>query len=149
RRVNGRLNGQGLRAGAAALAALAGAAAALAGGTPENILLVIDPSRPESLYVGHYYKNARNIPDANVLYMDPDAASYAAFAAGQRVGFLGELVQRSLEDHIDYVVVAPGPSFYVSAPGLVSDGCFPVSRFSMSSMFTMARLDEDIAGSPS
>lgn len=131
------------------LAVLAGGATALAGGTPENILLVIDPSSPESLYIGNYYKHARGIPDANVLYMDADAAGYAAFVDGQGAGFLGALAQRGLEDHIDYVVVAPGPSFFVAAPGLVTDGCWPVARFSMSSVFTMARITDDVLAGPS
>lgn len=124
--------------------------AALAGGGPDNVLIIIDPSSPDSLYLGNYYKNARNIPDANVLYIDPDAANYPAFAGTQLPGFLGNLTQRRIDDHIDYVVVTPGNSFFVSAPGLITDGCFPVGRFSIGSVFGMAFIKNEIlAGLPS
>ena len=40
-----------------------------AGGGAENVLLLIDPLSADSKYVGNYYKQARNIPDRNVLYL--------------------------------------------------------------------------------
>lgn len=129
-------------------AGLAAALPALAGGGPENVLIVIDPSSRESMYLGNYYRAARNIPEANVLYMDPDATDFPAFLAAQHKGLLGQLRQRGLEDHIDYVVVTPGNSFYVSAPGLVSDGCSPVTRFSIGSVFTLAHVVGDIIPGP-
>lgn len=143
----------GGRRTACILGALAGLAAlpgthALAGGTAENALLLIDPSSVDSMYIGNYYRNARNIPDANVLYLDPDAPNYTAFRATQLVGFLGELDQRRTLDHIDYVVVTPGNSFYVSAPGLVTDGCSPVTRFAMSSAYAMAYIVDDVLAGP-
>lgn len=131
-----------------ACAGLALACGAMAGGGPENVLIIIDPTSPESLYLGNYYKNARNIPDSNVLYIDPDAANYPAFGATQVPGFLGTLTQRRLDDHIDYVVVAPGNGFFLPAPGLVSDGCFPVGRFSIGSVFTMAFIKDEILTGP-
>jgi hypothetical protein len=58
---------------AAAVLALAGRA--LAGGSPENVLIIVNPGSAESMYVADYYKNARNIPDANVLYLEPTAVA--------------------------------------------------------------------------
>ncbi len=117
---------------------------ALAGGSGENLLLIIDPSNPESLYIGNYYKDARGIPDANVLYVDPDHPSYQDFAGQGLDAFLGELAQRRIGDHIDFVLVTPGNGFFVSAPGLVNDGCFPVTRFAIASCYTMAHLKAEI-----
>ncbi len=127
-----------------AAAGLAMGGSAFAGGGPESVLIVIDPLSPESLYLGNYYRNARNIPDGNVLYLDPDAASYQAFAATQLAGFLGHLGQTRVDDHIDYVVVTPGNGFFIPAAGLVTDGCFAVTRFSIGSVFTMAFIKNDI-----
>src|SRR6516165_579357 len=52
----------------------------LAGGTPENILILVNPANAESMYLGHYYQNARNIPASNVLYIDPTAVDYPTMA---------------------------------------------------------------------
>ena len=129
---------------------LLSASMARAGGGAENALLIIDPTSPVSLHLGNYYKSVRNIPDANVLYLDPDAVNYPAFVATQLPGFLGNLAQRRIEDHIDFVVVTPGNSFAIQAQGLVgSSGCpAAVGNFSISSVFTMARVVGDIIPGP-
>jgi hypothetical protein len=127
----------------AALAALAGACApALAGGGPENVLVIADPSSSESMYVTNYYKKARGIPDSNILYFDPDNANYAEFAGVPLEGFLGNLKQRVIDERIDFVVVTPGSSFFVNAANYVNDNCFPVNRFAISSNYTMAYIKD-------
>src|SRR5262245_17904694 len=78
-----------------------------AGGTPENILLIIDPASPTSLYIGNYYKNARNIPDSNVLYLRAAGANYADFRSLTQTAFQDLLTQRGIAQQIDYVVLAP------------------------------------------
>jgi hypothetical protein len=124
--------------------ALATGTATAAGG-PHSVLLIIDPTSPESLYVGNYYKSVRRIPDRNVIYMPPGAADYASFADHQLATFFGMLANRVVEDHIDYVVIPPGGSFYVSAPGLVDPlGCTPFRRISISSAYTLAHLWREI-----
>lgn len=127
---------------AALLSLLAGAARA--GGTPENALLVIDPLSPESLYVGNYYWHARGLAPNAILYLDPDSTSYPTWVAEIQPGFLGELSQRSIRSHIDYVIVTPGNNFYVNAPGLLSDMCAPVNRFSMSALFSIAQNSTEV-----
>lgn len=140
------------RTAAAVLAATAGvlslAGAARAGGSPENVLVIIDPGSSESMYLGNYYKNARNIPDANVLYVNPAPAAFSDFtgANGDLNALLGQLKNARIDDHIDYIVVAAGGSFYVSAPGYVIDGCSPVTRFSQSAIYTMAYIAPQILG---
>jgi hypothetical protein len=106
------------------------AATARAGGSPENAILIVDPTNPESLYVANYYKSKRDIPDANVIYMDPNPGSYAQFVASTLNGFQGSLANLRLADHIDYVILPSGSNFYMSAPGLIDDQCSPVTRFS-------------------
>ena len=120
---------------ALALVALAAAVAAAEG--PENAILVVDPTSHDAMYVANYYKAARGLPDANVLYMAPGAANLAAFAGANRDGLLGALANRRLDDHADLVILPPGP-FYVSAPGLISDGCSPVNRLSITSAYATA-----------
>jgi hypothetical protein len=136
----------GLISGTLGALLLAAAPAARAGGTPENVLLIIDPSNSNSLYVGNYYKNARDIPDRNVLFMATGATNYPTFASYNLVSLSGTLANQGIADHIDYVVVTPGSPFYVYAPGLVTDSCFAVSRFSISAAYTSAFIANEILG---
>ncbi len=130
--------------GLAAILMLAVVPPAGAGGTPENLLLLIDPSNADSLYVGNYYMNARQIPACNVIYMSPGATDYSRFADINLDELFGSLTQAGLYDHIDYIVTLPGAPFYVSAPGLVSDSCSPVTRFSISGAYTMAFISNEV-----
>lgn len=115
-----------------------GSTAARAGGTPEEAVLLIDPTRPDSMYVGNYYLHARDIPRANALYMKPAAANYPTFVAHNLPALFGELANRSIRDHIDYIIIAPTDSFYVSAPGLVNCACTaPVTRFALTTGYTL------------
>ena len=136
---------------ASSLIAAAGLTApAMAGGSAENAVLVINPASLESMYVGAYYKNARDIPDSNVLYVEPGVANYATFSAANGVldGFFGMMANARIDDHADYVVVTPGNIFYVSAPNYVTVNCSAVTRFSIGSVFTMAHLRNDILVNP-
>ncbi len=133
------------------LLSVCGAAAMIAGvaradSSPENALLVIDPLNAESLYVGNYYWHARTLAPNSILYLDPDSTDYPTWVATVQPGFLGELTQRSIRSHIDHAIVTPGNNFYVSAPGLLSDMCVPVFRFSMSGLFTIAQNSTEVLG---
>lgn len=116
----------------------------LAGGTPENALIVIDPARTDAQYIGNYYRFARNVPPENVLYMDPAAVSFQVWAGHHREALLGHIANRRLEDHIDYIVLAPARSYRIAAPGLVSDNCAPVQRFSITGMYTMTFIADEV-----
>ncbi|MCH7702879.1 MAG: hypothetical protein IID37_14440 [Planctomycetes bacterium] len=122
-----------------------------AGGGPENVLLLIDPLSADSMYVGNYYKQARNIPDRNVLYLPaaPDGTNYAEFSETNLPVLLGMLNQRHVADHIDYVVIPPGGDYRLSASGFIFDFCSPVNNFSTSSLYTMAYLSDAILDSVS
>ncbi len=119
---------------------------ASAGGTAENILLIINPTDPDSLYVGNYYKNARGIPDENVLYLSSDSPNYGTFVNDQVAALLGTIDNRDLMDHIDYVVLAPGVPYRISASNLISDGCAAVHNFAVDSSYGMAFLTDQILG---
>lgn len=126
---------------------------ARAGGGPENIIIIVDPSDAESMYAANYYRNARNVPDANLLFMDPAASNYGAFASHNLDAFLGTLANRGIDDHIDYVLIMPGAPFFISAsPAFISEPCsniVQVRRFAIASLYTMAFLKNDIlAGLP-
>ncbi|MCY2960194.1 MAG: hypothetical protein NTY35_08510 [Planctomycetota bacterium] len=114
-------------------------ATALAGGSPENAILIVDPSNPVSLQVANRYRTLRDLPDRNVLYCAPNPGSYAAFQASVKPAFLGSLEQLGIEDHVDYVLLSAGSGFQVAASGLVSDGCSAVNRFAVTTPFTIAR----------
>ncbi len=115
-----------------------------AGGTPENAFVLVDPSDLDALYVANHYVSARNIPAQNVLYIDPGAADYAGFVDYNLDALLGTLANRELTDHIDYIVVAPS-NFYLSASNLITDQCWPVNRFAISSCYTMAHIADTVS----
>lgn len=96
------------------------------------------------MYVGNYYKSARSIPDANVLYLSSDAPNYVTFVDDQVASLLGTLENRDLWDHIDYVVLAPGVPYRISASNLITDGCSPVHDFAVDSCYGMAFLTDQI-----
>ncbi|MBI5365262.1 MAG: TIGR03790 family protein [Planctomycetes bacterium] len=132
------------------LSALGLALAARAGGSAENVLLLVDPSNPEALQVANHYRAARGIPDGNVLYMAPTPATYTGAVAAETKAFLGALEHLGIADHVDYVVLPSGGSFFVSASGLVSDGCSSVNRFAAPTPYTLVRVESTIlAGTPS
>jgi uncharacterized protein (TIGR03790 family) len=126
------------------LSLLLSTADARAGGGPENALLIVDPGNPESLYIANHYKTARNIPDRNVIYMNPQPANYNGFVDFQLDAFLGSLTTLGIDDHIDYVIIPPGSDYRVSAQGFITDGCVAVQNFSVSSLYTMAHVTDDI-----
>jgi hypothetical protein len=122
------------------------AAPAWGGGTAEEAFLIVDPTRLDAMYVGNYYLNARDIPGVNVLYMDPTSPDYVTFAGDQRDALLGMLENRGIRDHVHYHVMPPASSFYVYAPGLITDGCSPVTRFSLSAVYTLIYNKSGILG---
>ena len=114
---------------------------AAGGGGPENTLVIIDPGDPDSTYLGNYYISARLIPPRNVMYVGQEAADYSTFVNHQLEAVLGEVSNRGIEDHIDYVVLASGLVYRLSATGYITDGeCIGLSRFSLSSAYTVAHL---------
>ncbi len=127
----------GKRHGWALAAVLVAAPIAWGGGTPEDALLLIDPTRPDAMYVGNYYLHARDIPPVNVLYMDPMAADYWEFAEDNLDALFGQLANTGIREQIDYVVVMPASGYRMYAAGLVSDGCSPINHFSLSSVYTL------------
>ncbi|MCC6284068.1 MAG: hypothetical protein IT439_02015 [Phycisphaerales bacterium] len=123
---------------------LASGSALGTGGTASRAVVIIDPLNPQSLLVGNAYVAARDIPGDRVLYMTPAPSDWNTFKALQRKALLGELTQRGLENNTDFVVIAPGGSFFMSAPGLVSDSCFPVNRFSVSGAYSLSLVADSI-----
>lgn len=126
----------------AMLACLAGRAAA--GGSGENVIIIADPLSPQSMYAANYYRHARGVPDSNVLLFHPGASDYQEFVAFNLAALRTLVAERGIEDQADYVLLMPGAPFYVDAPGLVSDGCSPVRRFSISGAYTTAFITDDV-----
>lgn len=132
--------------GRTALVSVLLAASGLAQATDgTNAVVVIDPTDPVSLYVGHYYKAARDIPDHHVIYMPITSSNYTTFRQFQLPIVRAVLTERNLDQLVDFVVLAPSDTFFVAAPGLVVDACSPVSRFSITSAYASVFLDDVFA----
>lgn len=126
----------------------------LAGGGPENVVLVVDPADGRAQAVANHYMTARGIPASHVLYLPSSAESYAAFATFQLPALLGTLRQRGMEDEVDVVILASSQDFYLPAPNLIAgyippgggtEQC-PVRRISLTSAWTLAPIAADILG---
>ncbi|MCC7389101.1 MAG: hypothetical protein IT431_10070 [Phycisphaerales bacterium] len=128
-------------------AVVAGAGAAAAGGSGENVIIIADPLNAESMYAANYYRLARNVPDSNILYFSPGAANYQSFVGFNLAALRALIAQRGIGSQADCILLMPGAPFYISAPGLVTDSCSPVNRFSITGAYTTAFIaDEVLAG---
>lgn len=119
-------------------------AAAWAGGVGENAVLLIDPSDPVSMRIGNHYKAARQIPDANVIYYRSDATGYIDFANRVTPTFLAALAQRGLDDHVDFVILAPTAGYRIPSDGLFTDNCFPVGSVSVPTAYCTAYIRNEL-----
>ena len=129
-----------LRAGACALL---GSVSVFAGGSSESALLIVDPGRPESLYIANVYRATRSLPAQNLLYMTPEASNYGELTQVQLPAFLAAVETGGLE-LVDYVILPPGGGFRIPAAGLVSDSCSPVNHFALASAYGLARQADTI-----
>ncbi len=107
-----------------------------------DVLLVIDPTDPVSMMVGHYYQNARGVPDNQVVYMPIATSPYLSFREFQLPAIRAVVDQRDLGLLIDYIVLAPSTTFANFVPNTFVDSCSPVSRFSITSAYASLYLDD-------
>ncbi len=121
-----------------------------AGGGPENVVLLVDPRSDDALRVANHYKSVRNIPDRNILYLNPVPFDFQDFADFHRNALLGTLGFRGIDDHVDYIIIPPVEEFFVRSGDDLVDaaGCTPggIGRFSASSVYTTTFVTEDILG---
>jgi uncharacterized protein (TIGR03790 family) len=81
---------------------------ALAGGGPENVLLLVNGNSPSSQTIANYYIQLRNIPASNVVYIDwsgpLDECGAIAFRDKILAPALAAIRDRKLAAQIDYIV---------------------------------------------
>ena len=95
------------------LAALvAPVATTLAGGGPENVLLVVNPRSYSSLTIANHYAHLRGIPAENLLFVPCDPATevtdVGAFRNEILIPIIRTIEARHLANQIDYVVYSSG-----------------------------------------
>jgi len=83
---------------------------AMAGGGPQNVLVVVNQLSPRSMELGHYYAEKRGIPERNLcpVRIDPDSqnATWEEFST-QVVDVIERHVNaRDLQGQIDYLVLS-------------------------------------------
>ena len=81
---------------------------ALAGGGPENVLLVVNANSDSSKQIANHYIELRKIPPANVVYIDWKGNLEIGSAENLRTKILTPVLEamksRDLTSHIDYIV---------------------------------------------
>jgi hypothetical protein len=96
-----------------------GANGALAGGGPENVLLVVNERSWSSLTIANHYIQLRAIPPQNVVYVPWTLDNEQIDAATMREKLLGpvlaEIERRRLGDHIDVIVYSADFPTLISA----------------------------------
>ena len=84
----------------------------LAGGGPENVLLVVNPTSPDSLAIANTYTALRNIPPHNVVYIPwPEKeilTKIDPFREKILIPVLKSIQTLRRENQIDYVVYSAG-----------------------------------------
>jgi hypothetical protein len=119
----------GARLTAVLLAVLAGASSAQAGGGPENVFLVVNAASWASQTVANHFIQLRQIPSANVLYIDWTGGFESVDADTMRgkilIPTLDMIEKRGLLGQIDYVVYSSDFPYTVD---LLKD--FPGFKFS-------------------
>jgi uncharacterized protein (TIGR03790 family) len=90
---------------------------AMAGGGPENVFLVVNPQRSDSLTIANHYISLRQIPSSNVFFLEWDGAMDAIPVGEFRERFLKpifeEIGRRHLVEQIDHIVYSSGYPFAV------------------------------------
>ncbi|MGI9516368.1 MAG: hypothetical protein ACR2NP_04935, partial [Pirellulaceae bacterium] len=85
---------------------------ALAGGGPENVLVVVNRNSPDSLAVANLFVHMRNIPPGNVVYLDrvPEGlvCEFEEFRDQILKPVTQAISQRNLDRQIDCVVYSAG-----------------------------------------
>ena len=83
---------------------------------PENTLVVVNADSPESLAVANHYIQLRNIPAANVVYVDKVPRAKTSFESTNYRRFFNEILeptlkamrQRGIEKQIDCIAYSSG-----------------------------------------
>lgn len=83
------------------------AVAALAGGGPQNVLVVVNDGSPDSLEMGSHYAAARGIPPRQICHVNVAtnfSMSWAVFTNAVRDPVMRFLGAQGLSNQIDYIV---------------------------------------------
>ena len=113
---------------------------ALAGGGPENVLLVVNADDATSMLLANHYVRLRKIPPCNVVYLTgvPNSVDVAleTFQLKIILPILKKINESRINDHIDYIVyssgfptvVKIGPHVHKMNELLIANGQAPLSN---------------------
>lgn len=113
-------------------------------GQAHEALILVNPNSAESLHVSNFYADARGVPTTGLAYFDPGAADFQEFTATKVPALLGTIANHRNEASIDYIILPSDTPYRMSAANFVTDNCSPVSRFSTTGAYTLARFDDAI-----
>ncbi|MFA6103166.1 MAG: CARDB domain-containing protein [Victivallaceae bacterium] len=94
-----------------------------------DVLLVINDKAPSSVEIGAYFKNARQIPDINVVHVSMTDPQGAGNEAGQATkdekktladAIKSHMAANKLADKINYIVLTRGIPMYAASPEFAS-----------------------------
>jgi hypothetical protein len=114
------------------------ASKALAGGGPENVLLLVNTNSDASKTIANYYIHWRHIPASNVLYLNwkgvPGSIGAIGFLEGILYPTLTALRERHLGAQIDYIVYSSDFPWRIELQQLYPDQKFPAEFIPLASI---------------
>ncbi|MCB9859783.1 MAG: TIGR03790 family protein [Phycisphaeraceae bacterium] len=113
---------------------------------PEQLVLIADPQDTTSMYLANVYMHERDVPASNFIAMHPGAANHLAFSQQNAPAFLGTIASRNIDDHADFVLVAPSSQFRFPVSSTITDSCSPVNNLSISSAYTLIPVQSEVLG---
>ena len=88
---------------------------------PDNVLVVINRSSPESVEIGEYYQRRRDIPKQNLLYLpyrgNSEIVRLQYFEKNIKLPIREYLVSQGLKERILYIVMTYGLPYRISVRG--------------------------------
>lgn len=97
----------------------------IAGGGPENVLLVVNDDSPSSKLIANHYVSLRQIPDSNVVYLKEipfkESIDYSVFEKNILRPVLRAIEDRKLAGSIDYIVYSADFPTTIRVPQMLAE----------------------------
>ena len=93
--------------------------AVIAGGGPQNVLVVVNGRDPDSVRIGEHYMKARGIPPVNLVTLDVPTALVTKLAVYKdeiEEPVKQHIAKEGLRGQIDYIVLTRGLPIRVDLP---------------------------------
>ena len=122
----------------------------VAGGGPQNVVLIVNPDDPNSLQVANAYVELRHIPDSNIIFIpwsvNARAVTGEQFDVRMLKPVLAAVESRGISDQIDSIAFSCGFPYLVDCAGLFPGKAFEKPSRPMTSLTSATFLYQFMQG---